>query len=61
MTWKRLQASADAYKELARLEVEVTDNEIVVTLHDPDPDLEDILADEFANHALSETIRRARG
>ncbi len=55
-----VQAAVDAYGELATFEVELKDDEIVVSISEPDPDIADALVDEFLNHALHETITRHR-
>jgi hypothetical protein len=55
-----VQAAADAFSDLARIEVSVSDDVVNVELSELDPDFEDSLADEFANHALHETIVRTR-
>lgn len=55
-----VRAAVDAFGELARFEVAVEDKEIVVSIDEPDPDVADLLVDEFLNHALHETIARHR-
>lgn len=59
-TPEAVEAAARAYADLARVEVTVGDHEVVAVLHEPDTRVPD-LADHFANHALHETIVRARG
>jgi hypothetical protein len=54
-----VEATAGAYRALARIVVERAGDELHVTFHDADPALPD-LVDEFLNHALHETIVRAR-
>ena len=56
-----VRAAAAAYAELATIELQVADDTIEVTLSDPDPALADVVADEFCNHALHETILGRRG
>lgn len=55
-----VQSAARAYSELAKIEVEVGDDDLRVQISEPDADLADTLADEFANHVLHETIVRTR-
>ena len=52
-----VEATVEAYNELATFDVKLVDDAIMVTINDPDPDVADIIVDEFCNHALSETIR----
>lgn len=56
-----IQAAADAFADLAKLDVSAGDNEIRVSVSDVDPDVRDVLEDELCNYALHETIVRARG
>jgi hypothetical protein len=46
-----------AYAALAKLEVSVGDDAIEVRISEPDPDVEEVLADELCNHILFETIK----
>jgi hypothetical protein len=46
-----------AYASLAKLDVSVGDDAIEVRISEPDPDVEDVLADELCNHILFETIK----
>ena len=55
-----VSAAAEAFVELATIAVQVLDSDIEVTITDPDPDVADVIADELANYALSETIVLAR-
>ncbi len=56
-----VQAAADAFAELAEVEVRVLDAAIEVSMSGVDPDVADVIADELGNHALHETIVRRRG
>ncbi len=55
-----VEATAEAYGGLARIEIDQGEDSIVATLHDPEPDFADELVDAFCNHALHETIVRHR-
>ena len=55
-----VRSAAEAYAELAKIEVTVDDNGVRLEISDPDPDLADRISDELANHALHETIVRTR-
>jgi hypothetical protein len=55
-----VDAAIEAYRALATFEVKLLDQEIQVTISKPDPDVADVLVDEFENHVLSETIKRSR-
>ena len=50
-----------AFDALARFEVQLTADDIIVTISEPDAELADVLADELCNHALHQTVIRARG
>ncbi len=56
-----VQAAAEAYSELARIEVRVLDSDIELSIDEIDPDVQDVLVDELCNHALHETVVRRRG
>lgn len=55
-----VEAAAAAYAELAEIAVTVGADTIEVTVDKPDPELASVLLDELSNHALYETILRAR-
>lgn len=56
-----VEAAVEAYAELAIFEVKVSDGQIEVGVGEPDPEVADVLVDEFCNHVLHETIVRLRG
>ncbi len=51
-----VQTAARTFEKLARVEVRVEEDQVVVVLDDPHPALAHKLADELANHALHHTI-----
>jgi len=51
-----IRAAAEAFAELASITVEAGDDETAVQIAEPDPDVADVIVDEFCNYALSETI-----
>ncbi len=51
-----VQAAADAFVELATIELKSENTHLNVTFSDIDPDVEDVLVQEFANFALAEVI-----
>ena len=55
-----VEAAAAAYAGCARVEVTLNGSDVTATFEDPDPELGEDLFDAFANHALFETIVRAR-
>ncbi len=55
-----VRAAAEAFSQLAKLEVTVSDDEIRLAVSEPDPDVADVLEDELANFALAETVVRSR-
>jgi hypothetical protein len=55
-----VRAAAEAFAELAKIEVTVAEDEIQLAVSEPDPDVADVLEDELANFALAETVVRAR-
>lgn len=55
-----VQAAAEVYAALARVEVVVRAQEIEVCVTELDDKLEANLLDELANHALFETVIRQR-
>lgn len=55
-----VQAAVEAYQELATFDVKVRDDDVAVEIFDPDPDVANVLVDEFCNHVLHETIVRMR-
>lgn len=56
-----LLATVDAYQALARLELTSRSSNFELTVSDVDPEFADSIYDEVANHALYETVQRARG
>jgi hypothetical protein len=46
-----------AYAGLAQFAVSQVESDLVVQVSEPDPDVADVLADEFCNHVLNETVR----
>jgi hypothetical protein len=55
-----VEAAVQAYAELATFEVDLEGADIAIAISDIDPDVEDVLVDEFCNHVLGETISRTR-
>jgi hypothetical protein len=53
-------AAADAYGELARIEVSSADDAVAVVISEVVDHEESVLARAFANHVLHETISRLR-
>ncbi len=49
--------AAKAFEHLARLEVNAREDDIELSISDPDPDVADVLLDEIANHVLALTVR----
>ena len=56
-----VRAAAEAYAELATIDVQLLGDDVQVDISKPDPDVQDVLIDEFCNHVLHETIVRSRG
>jgi len=55
-----VEAAAEAHRDLAKFQLKVENDEIELTIDEPDPDVADVLADEVANYVLAETVRRLR-
>lgn len=55
-----VEASAQAFAHLAKLQVTIHDDAVELTMSEPDPELADVLLDEIANHVLAGTIARGR-
>ena len=55
-----INAIAEAYGHLAKIEVEQSADAVIVTFSEENPDHIDVLYDSFSNHALYETIVRKR-
>jgi hypothetical protein len=55
-----VEAAAAAYAQVATIAIAEEASELLVTFAGVDPDVEGVLLDAFANHALFETIRRHR-
>jgi hypothetical protein len=53
-----VNAAIKAYEQLATFVVEADDDLIRVSISEIDSDVSDIIADEFSNHALFETIKQ---
>jgi hypothetical protein len=56
-----VQAAAEAYAPLAKIEVGVLDSDIELAYADVDPDVADVFEDELCNFALAQTVRQVRG
>jgi hypothetical protein len=52
--------AVQAYAGLARFEVLQGGADVVVEIREPDPDVADVLVDEFCNHVLNQTVARRR-
>jgi hypothetical protein len=55
-----VEATADAYKDVARILVTLEDHSIVANVEGINPDVAAEFEDAFCNHALNETIVRHR-
>ena len=55
-----VRAAAEAFSDLAKLDVTVGDDDIRVAISEVDPDVTDVLGDELSNFALAETVVRSR-
>lgn len=53
-----VRAAAAAFGALATVTVLDRDHELLVTFSDVDPDVQEVLLDAFANHALFETTKQ---
>jgi hypothetical protein len=51
-----VRAAVEAFSRFARLSVSADEAALVVTVSEPDPRHADVLADELANYALTETV-----
>ena len=51
-----LKVAVEAFQGLASIVVERTESHFVIRFEDADPDVKDVLAQEFGNYALAETI-----
>jgi hypothetical protein len=51
-TKKSILETIEAYKNLADFEIEYNDDIFVLNIDNPDDEIKDIIADEFANYAL---------
>lgn len=58
---RAVERAVEAFAALGTFTVTVEDDAIVVAVSDPDPDVEDVLADELSNHALANTVTLSRG
>lgn len=56
-----VRAAVDAYAKLATFEIQLLDDDVEVTISDPDEAVASVLVDEFCNHVLHESIVRRRG
>jgi hypothetical protein len=55
-----VEAAAEAHRDLAKIQVNLGNDEIELVIDEPDPDVADVLCDEVANYVLAETVRRLR-
>lgn len=55
-----IDAAAEAFKALATFQVSAADDAITVSVSEIDARVADRLTDAFCNHALYETVARAR-
>ena len=51
-----LETATEAFGELASISVKRSDRYYVITFTDVDPDVEEVLTQEFANYVLAETV-----
>ena len=51
-----VQSAMDAFEELAVIALASDKNHLQITFSDVDPDVEDVVVQEFANFALAEAI-----
>jgi protein-tyrosine phosphatase len=51
-TKKVILEAIEAYKNLADFKIEYNDDIFVLNIDNPDDEIKDIIADEFANYAL---------
>jgi hypothetical protein len=51
-TKKSILETIEAYKDLADFKIEYNDDTFVLNIDNPDDEIKDIIADEFANYAL---------
>jgi protein-tyrosine phosphatase len=51
-TKKSILETIEAYKHLADFKIEYNDDIFVLNIDNPDDEIKDIIADEFANYAL---------
>jgi hypothetical protein len=51
-TKKSILETIEAYKNLADFNIEYNDDIFVLNIDNPDDEIKDIIADEFANYAL---------
>lgn len=56
-----VEAAAQAFGHLAKLEIRRHENETELVVSEPDPEVAEVLLDEIANHVLFATITRHRG
>ena len=55
-----VQGAVAAYEGLATFTVAEEADDIVVTIAEPDPDVADVIQDEFSNHVLFGTVVAVR-
>ncbi len=56
-----VEQAAKDFAELAKIDVKVRDDEIELSITEPDPDVAPVIVDEIANHALFLTVAATRG
>ena len=55
-----VEQAAKDFAELAKIEVTVRDDEVELSITEPDPDVAHVIVDEIANHALFLTVGTTR-
>lgn len=55
-TKSAVNATVEAFSELARITLTTDDRYHVIEMADPDPEVADVIDKEFANFALAETV-----
>lgn len=55
-----VEETARAFGHLAKLTVTKHEDDVELSISEPDADLADVLADEIANHVLALTVRGRR-
>ncbi len=52
-----LREAVKAFEHLGKFELTLGDDEMALTLSDPDPEVADVLLDELGNYALARTVQ----